>query len=75
MSDGLSGQAMRSFSKISTPSKPARAAAESFSSSVPLSDTVAMERRMACCVRPVSADLAGSRAVMCRLPAAAARAA
>lgn len=33
---------MRSFSKISTPPKPAPAMAESFSSKVPLSETVAI---------------------------------
>ena len=42
---GDSGEPMRSFSKISTPSKPAREAAFSFSSSVPLRHTVAIPLR------------------------------
>src|SRR5215218_2859933 len=44
-SAGDHGLAIRSFSNTSTPSKPARDAAASFSCSVPLSETVAMERR------------------------------
>jgi hypothetical protein len=35
----------RSFSKISTPSKPTEAAASSFSGSVPYRDTVAIDRK------------------------------
>ena len=45
-SAGASGELIRSGSKISTPSKPAAAAASSFSSSVPLRQTVAIERRI-----------------------------
>ena len=41
---GRSGDAIRSGSNSSTPSKPACAAASSFSSSVPLRQTVAIER-------------------------------
>ncbi|GDY45149.1 hypothetical protein SANT12839_060310 [Streptomyces antimycoticus] len=43
---GDRGLASRSFSKISTPSKPAAAMAVSFSSRVPLRHTVAMDLRM-----------------------------
>src|SRR6266516_4497714 len=46
ISAGEEAQLTRSFSKISTPSKPTWAAAASFSSSVPLSVTVAMDLRM-----------------------------
>jgi hypothetical protein len=42
-SAGLPSKARKSFSKISTPSKPARAIASSFSGSSPLTDTVAIE--------------------------------
>src|SRR5512141_2452370 len=42
---GESGEPMRSFSNTSTPSKPARTAAFSFSSSVPLRHTLAIPLR------------------------------
>ena len=43
-SRGLPANCSRSFSKISTPSKPAAAMASSFSGRVPLRETVAIER-------------------------------
>jgi hypothetical protein len=45
-SSGLISLEIRSFSKISTPSNPARLIAVSLSASEPLSDTVAMDLRM-----------------------------
>ena len=45
-SAGPAGAAIRSGSNSSTASKPAAAAAASFSSSVPLRQTVAIERRL-----------------------------
>jgi hypothetical protein len=47
ISSGVRGLARRSFSKISTPSNPAEAAAVSFSVRDPLSETVAIEVRTA----------------------------
>ena len=47
IASGESGEATRSGSKISTPSNPASRAATSFSSSVPLRQTVAIDVRMA----------------------------
>ncbi|MFF4038034.1 hypothetical protein [Streptomyces sp. NPDC001816] len=43
ISSGDRGLASRSFSKLSTPSKPARAAAVSFSVRVPLRQTAAVD--------------------------------
>ena len=48
---GDHGEAIRSFSKISTPSKPAAAAAVSLSSSVPDRQTVAIARRVSVDIR------------------------
>ena len=53
---------MKSFSKSSMPSKRAAAMASSFSRSVPLSDTVAMARRMASVPRRLSIGSARPRA-------------
>src|SRR4051812_41125466 len=50
-SAGVSGEAIRSGSKSSTASKPAAAAAASFSSSVPLRQTVAIDRRTTAALR------------------------
>src|SRR5579859_1357960 len=51
---------MKSFSNSSIPSKRAAAMASSFSGSVPLSDTVAMVRRMSCSSAYVTAALHGA---------------
>jgi len=58
---------MRSFSKISTPSKPAPATASSLSSSIPDRHTVAMARRMPrwC---PSGVDISGSSIAPHRAP-------
>src|SRR5215470_9067801 len=57
-SAGEAGQLTRSLSKISTPSKPTRAAAASFSSRVPLSETVAIDLRITR-TAPIAARLDG----------------
>ncbi len=57
ISSGVSGLASRSFSKISTPSKPAREAAVSFSVRDPLRETVAMDVCMPVSLPPVSSYL------------------